>query len=252
MKEWNIEKIQNITEGEAMLLTCGKKTVLKEHNIYFVDFGKPFGFSMLVFKNSHHIYYANDYELHNSYFMENNGKEALKERYIGLANMRLYTDKELEEPIKDYEEYQRKSYYLHNYYAMREDYVTIFAINPSAEETRKFREKVKGMSYDPVGFCYIKSKSFVKRHIELNNMLEKRVEELRENFEYYKNAFLYEMYNHEYSINWQADYDTLSAFGNIEYHDDNLDAYFKELGFTDTQKRAYKAAQKEYWDKESA
>ena len=37
------------------------------------------------------------------------------------------------------------------------------------------------------------------------------------NFEYQKAAFKHEMFNHEYSINWQADYDTLSAFGMIDY-----------------------------------
>lgn len=55
------------------------------------------------------------------------------------------------------------------------------------------------------------------------------------------------MYNHEYGINWQADYDTLSAFGNIQYHEDDLSAYFEELNFTETQKRAYLDAKKQYF-----
>ena len=70
-----------------------------------------------------------------------------------------------------------------------------------------------------------------------------------DNFEYWKSAFKYEMANHEYAINWQADWDTLSAFGNIQYHghDENeVEQYFDELHFTETQRKAYWAARREY------
>ena len=56
------------------------------------------------------------------------------------------------------------------------------------------------------------------------------------------------MYNHEYYINWEADFDTLSAFGNIDYSEDaTLESYFEQLGFNETQKKAYRAARKEYY-----
>lgn len=56
------------------------------------------------------------------------------------------------------------------------------------------------------------------------------------------------MYNHEYMINWQANYDTLSAFGRIEWNDDdNETEYFKQLDFTQVQKNAWYAAKHEYY-----
>ena len=56
------------------------------------------------------------------------------------------------------------------------------------------------------------------------------------------------MFNHEYSINWQADYDTLSVFGRITYKENaTLTDYFDQLKFNDTQRLAYTAARKEYF-----
>ena len=54
-----------------------------------------------------------------------------------------------------------------------------------------------------------------------------------------------------YVINWQADYDTLSAFGHVEWHGENEDAlekYFDELKFNDVQKKAYRDARTEYYE----
>ena len=52
---------------------------------------------------------------------------------------------------------------------------------------------------------------------KLVNMLEQHMEEmwqkLRDDHEFAEAAFLYEMDNHEYAINWSGDEDVLSAFG---------------------------------------
>ena len=71
-----------------------------------------------------------------------------------------------------------------------------------------------------------------------------------DNFDYWKDAILTEMFNHEYGINWQADYDVLSAFGNPEWRrgDKNtLEAWFKDVGFNAKQKKAYASAKEEYY-----
>lgn len=64
-KDWNISNIEALTEAEAQTMAL-ETMQIKEHNIYFVDFVNAFGYSCLVFKNHHHIYYANDYELHHT------------------------------------------------------------------------------------------------------------------------------------------------------------------------------------------
>ena len=250
--EWNIRTIEEITEAEANEL-AEEKIEIKGHNIYFVDFKGYFGYSMLVYLNGGYIYYANDYQLHHEHMYKEKGKARLREWYIETANNKLFTETEIGEPLKTYDEYTRKSYYIHNYYPMQTERESIFSINPTEEEKAKFQQKIKGWTYNPVGFCYMPNKAFVERNIELLRELDKAKENTKDDFDYYKSAFLYEMYNHEYGINWEADYDTLSAFGNIKYHGENTEAlyaYFDELEFTETQRKAYIAARNQYWENE--
>ena len=242
-KNWNIDNIQALIETEAQAMAL-ETMQIKEHNIYFVDFEGYFGYSCLVFKNNHHIYYANDYQLHHS---KEDRKEELKQIYIEGLNNKIFTESEIAEPLKDYDEYRRKSYFIHNYYGMRVDYISIWG-NP--KDHPNFEEEVSGMTYNPVAFSYMSDADFVKHHIELLETLEKAKAETSGNYEYLKKAFLYEMYNHEYGINWQADWDVLSCFGKIEYRsesDEALEKYFTELNFTEVQKRAYLDARSQYY-----
>ena len=245
--EWNIKMIESIAEKSASEI-AEEHTTVKGHDIYFVDFEGYFGYSMLVYLNGGYIHYANDYELHHP--SHKGDKEYLRNYYIEQAKAKLFTEEELGEPLRSYDDYTRKNYYLHNYYPMQAERESIFAINPTDEEKKAFKERTKDWTYNPVGFCYMPDAEFVKRNIKLANQLEKVKEDTIDNFDYWKSAFLYEMYNHEYGINWEADYSTLSAFGNIEYHDDNLKAYFDELGFNETQRTAYMAARAQYWENE--
>lgn len=246
MKNWSIKDIEKLEENEAKSMALESMTI-KEHNIYFVDFGDAFGYSCLVFKNNHSIYYANDYELLHSGMTQ----EELKDFYIKKMNQILFTEAELAEPIKDYDEAQRKHNFLHNYYGMQVDRVSIFGINPTDKEKAEFKEQTEKMTYNPVAFAYMYDAEFVKHHIELQKKVKSAERAAIDDYEYQKNAFLSEMYNHEYGINWQADYDTLSAFGHIGYHDNDLDAYFEELHFTPLQRRAYLDAREQYY-KEAA
>lgn len=77
---------------------------------------------------------------------------------------------------------------------------------------------------------------------------------LDDDFEYQKSAFLHEMFNHEYGINWQADYDVISVFANVSGVRDyeNINSLFAAAGFSDLQRRAYSAARAEYFKQASA
>lgn len=246
VKNWTIKDIESLADAEAWYMANGDYAEIKGHDVYFIDFPGYFGYSCCVFYEGKSIHYANDYELHHP------GKthEELKEYYINALNNKLFTEEEITEPLKDYDDYTRKEYFLRNYYPMREDYVSIFCINPSEEQKAYFKKKTAGMVYDPLSFGYFEDPDFVKHHLELFAQLSKRKEETKDNFEYQKAAFLSEMYNHEYNINWQADYDTLSAFGCLDYMGDDgkaLKSYFEQLNFTDLQKKAYFAAREEYY-----
>ena len=257
-KQYTIRDIEAISEWLAKALAEETLTI-KEHTVYLVDFGGYFGYSCLVFKNGHHIHYANDYALHHKYTKYNDdgttepvepGPEELRQRYIDALNFKLWTEEEITGPLKDYDEYQAKSRFLHSYYGMREDYVSIFGIFRNEEEEAAREKAVQGMILDPAAFAYYPADKadFVKRHTALTESLEQRAAEMMQDYAYIKSGFLYEMYNHEYGINWQGDWDVLSCFGSVEYHDnDGLTGYFDQLHFSDTQRRAYLDARREYY-----
>ena len=120
---WNIKEIENISENVAKYIS-EESMVIKGHKIYFVDFKGYFGYSVLVFKNHKHIKYANDYELHHKGL----NKEELKKLYIEKCKNILFTEAEIKGPLKDYDEYDRKQYSLHNQYGMQKDYISVLNI----------------------------------------------------------------------------------------------------------------------------
>ena len=247
MKDWNIDMIQGMNEDEARAMALMTKQI-KGHSVYFVDFGGYFKYSALVFAEGRHIYYANEYELH--YTHMNYSRERLHKYFVKKLTGKLFTEDEITGAIRTYDEYRSKSNYLHNYYGMRRENVTIFAINPSANEREAFKQRTASMMYDPVCFAYFDDVAFVEHHVELDIALEKSWLEHKDDFDVMKSAFISEMFNHEYAINWQGDWDVLSVWGNIEYYrggpEQELQSYFDQLKFTDTQRRAYLAARKEY------
>ena len=232
--EWNIHDIEALTEEQAADMAL-EKMVIKGHNIYFVDFGGYFGYSALVFMDNHHIRYADDYELHH----KGNSREELKQFYIDRMNNILFTDDEFS-TINNYNDRQKKLYYIMNYYPMRRYHVSIFGINKDDED-------VSNMIYNPVGLCYFnkEDEEFSNHILTLFKILKKAMPD-KNNYEYWYSAFLCEMENHEYPINWQADYDVCSCFGNCENVKDYTDTnkLFEVCGFSDTQKLAYVNARK--------
>lgn len=239
---WTIGDIEKITENEAEKLTEERETI-KGHNIYFVDFHGYFGYSCLVFYNQYHIYYANDYQLHHHEM----SKEELKQFYRKKLNSILFTETEISLPLKNYEEYKRREDYLRNYYGMQEDYISAFGIFKTEKDIQENEKKTEKMIYDPISFAYYHNKEFVEHHIKLYEQLLKVKKLMQNDFDYIKNAFVTEMFNHEYGYSSEGNYDVLSAFGDITYNQyDDYEEYFKELHFSDLQQKAYVAAIKEY------
>ena len=260
LENYNIHDIESMTE-EAAFIYAEDTAIIKEHDIYFVDFGGYFGFSALVFYDAKHIYYANDYQLHHKKIIwhedgtstsEDYTKEELKDLYIEALNNKLFTDEELSEPLKSYEEYQRKDYYIRNYYGMRQEYISMFFIGTD-EERAKIQELTSKMYFSPISFSYYCNPEFPEKIERLHKALEEQKADTVNNYEYQKRAFKHEAYNHEYGISWDADYNTLSAFGNIKYKSDaTLTDYFDQLNFNEIQRRAYRDAIREYYKENEA
>ncbi len=244
MNKWTTDQIENLPEEEAKAMS-EETLAIKEHSIYFVTLDDGYyGYSALVYKNSRQIYYANDYS---GRHLKGTAKEELKKMYIEGMTNKLFTEEEIKAPLADYGEYTRKRYFLMNYYHMREEHISCFGNFSDPEFVKEYKGKTKDMILNPYSFCKMSKdkEAFIRHQGELVEALEKRFEETVNDYQYQKNAFLQEMRDHEYHINWQADFDTLSAFGNISWHEDDIDAYFKELGFNEVQKKAYMAARKQ-------
>lgn len=246
-KEYTIRDIEALTEAQAAEMAIETATV-KGHQVYFVDFGGHFGYSALVFADGHHIKYANDYKLHH------NGKshDELKTLYIDSLNKKLFTEEEFES-VTSYDDKKAKEYYIRNYYGMRRDHISMFFCGPD-KEREKLRKKTEKMIFSPVFFSYYDKKDadFVKRGEKLLSTL-KKAEPKNDDAEYWKSAFLSEMYNHEYGINAQADFYVCSSFGNCSSvrNYENIEELFSACKFSNVQRAAYMAARREY-SKQSA
>ena len=247
MKDYTIHDIEALTEKQAAEMATETETI-KDHQIYFVDFGGYFGYSALVFADGHHIRHANDYELHHA----GKSRDELREFYLDSLSKKLFTADEME-IVRDYQDKQAKEYYIRNYYGMRRDHISMFFCGPDSER-EKLRKKTESMIFSPVFMAYYDKKdgSFVKRGEELLAMVEK-AEPDANSAEYWKSAFLSEKFKHEYGINWQADFDVCSCFGNCSAVSDiyDVDQLFDACNFSNTQRAAYIAARREY-SKQSA
>ena len=210
MKDFNIDMIRALTIEEARQLAI-ETMEIKEHECIFVDFEGYFGYSVLVFKNEKHVHYADDIELHHGYIVKESGIEALKQWYIESLNGKLYTDAELMEEVASYDEYEKKNYFLRNYYIMRYDYVSMFYIGE--EQKREIEEAKKDFPFiNPVSFCYVKDENIVKTQMEILKHLEKSFEELKKSDETFREMISKHLANHEACIT--CDYeDALDALG---------------------------------------
>lgn len=189
-----IHEIESFTYDEAMKHALEVKEI-KGHQIIFANLGEDFGFSALVFKDKMHIYYANDYELHHRSFAEQ-GNEVLRNYYENVLQNKLYTDNELFEEIKTYDEYSKKRFFLANYYIQRYEHISIFGIG---EEDEKRIEKGKKIFkfYNPVSFCYVKDKSIVDKQQEYAKFLDASFQKLKNNLDTFREMVAKELANHE-------------------------------------------------------
>ncbi|MDD6483997.1 MAG: hypothetical protein PUF72_05420 [Clostridiales bacterium] len=203
-----IREIENLTYNDALKLAIETKEV-KGHQIVFVDFGDTFGYSALVFKDGKHIYYANDYELHHGHMVKESGKKALRQWYIATLNNKLYTEAEMLEDIKSYDEYKQKEHFLRSYYIMRYDYISMFGIGEEAE----IKKKRKQFPFsNPISFCYVADENIIKEQMTYLRHLQKSYNELKSNAETFREMISCELANHEACVT--CDYkDALDALG---------------------------------------
>lgn len=111
-------------------------------------------------------------------------------------------------------------------------------LNPETDKKKLYRLGDSG------GF-YLKSDAEKVENFFKRNSLN----ELMKDYEFAKDAFYYEMCNHEYGINYyQGNWDVISCFWNVEYDDsDDFNLYFDTLKTDEIIRKAYKDARKKYY-----
>lgn len=208
----NIERIESLTYAEASGMAL-EKLDIKGHDCFICDLGGNFGYSILVFKNGKHIHYANDYELHHRHLVKKSGQEALRDYYIKEMNKKLYTDAELLEEIKTYDEYEKKNHFLRNYYIMRFDHETAFFIGTDTEREKRKQEIEKKFPYfNPISFCYVADPEIIATQGKYLAHLQEAYNNLKGNDDTFREMVRKELANHEACIT--CDYtDALDALG---------------------------------------
>jgi hypothetical protein len=204
----NIREIEALTVKEVEgMKKDGKAELLniKDHLCYLVDLQGNFGYSVLVFKNNHHIYYANDYQLHHG----TKTIEELKQWYIKTLNNKLFSESELMEEVQTYDEYKKKSYYVRNYWIMQFDYVSAFYIGKPEKKLQEAKEK---MLFCPTCFCYVEDKNIIYKAGNFIRHIEESFTKVKENPDIFRKMVSYELSNHE--AGYTCDYsDALETLG---------------------------------------
>lgn len=249
VKTWNITEIEEMTEKEAQEMASDKMNY-KGYNVYFIDFGGYFGFSRVVFKNGKHIHYTNDYQLHH----KDKTIEELKKMYINGMKYKLFEYDDMK-TISGYEDYEAKNHWIRNYFPMEFEHYSMFVIGGS-EKDKQLQElkQNKKLYLSTICFCYFEDIWQVEKAKQLLETLE-NAKEKANTLEYWIEAFKHELFNHEYLINYQGNWDVFSAFGNVTYKGDTLEGiaeitdYMKQLGMFDKMHLdAFKEAYNQYYE----
>ena len=227
----NYDEYKNLTEDEVKAI-AEDMVEIKGHQVYFAEIEGHFGYCALVFCDGQHIHYADEEQLH---YPESRypDKASLRKRFIERLNEKLFTEDELAQPSDDYSERQAKEYFIRNYYPMRKEHVSMWYVGNPSEEQEAAKET---MHPSFVAFAYFEDADFVRKLADLLGAFKAANDPLRD-YEHAKAAFRYEMYNHEYAISWQGDWDVIRCFANVD--GDNAHDMLPKTGWSEEVQRAY-------------
>ena len=245
IETWNEDKFREMYDGQYEVV------LVKGFRVHLVDLGDDrFKYSKIVFaSNGNQVHYANDYELHHSHMT----REELRELYIKNARKALFTEAELEQPLKSYFEYRARGRFISELlpFCAKGGYFSMFAILSTEEKRVEYEMRKAGYPvFCAPAFAYFKEedRAFADHLSDLWLRLCQQESDTANDYDYMFTAFYYELGNHEYQINWQGDWDVLRCWGDIKWRGEcaDVEPYFDELGFTETQRKAYRDAVKAY------
>ena len=124
-----------------------------------------------------------------------------------------------------------------------EDFPIAYAFNDQQlEEALKKLGATKEECVTVFGHGDIVKKEDAKRLVEmLENQREEMLQRIRDDVHFAEAAFLYEMDNHEYAINWSGDEDVLSCFG-ITF--EKINCWGLQMAWTSARKKHFEQMEK--------
>lgn len=201
--------MKNFSFNEAKAM-AQEEIQIKGHDCFLINFNNS-KLSILVYKDGKHIYYVDDFGCLHNHLVKEKGIEALRQYYIDKMNNILFTDEELMDEVASYDEYRRKDHFLRNYWIMRYDYTSIFAI--SGEDKKKVeRGKKVHPYYCTTCFCYVGDPAICDQANMYRDHLQKVYEKLLQSDDEFRRIISYELSNHEACITGSAD-EALDALG---------------------------------------
>lgn len=218
MNDWTIKEIQNLSASYIEGLNA-EHIEVKGHNVCLVDLGGAWGYSALVTCEGRHIYHANDYQLHHY----GRPDDELRGIYIEELNNKLFTDDELAQEC-DYDGLKAREHYIANYYSMRRECQSYWCYDKK-DIKQWYKDEIDTVVFSRLAYAFYHEydKDHVERMNELWDALQRANDPLRD-YEHAFDAFKSEMFNHEYPINYQGDWDVIRLFANVDgdYAEDML------------------------------
>lgn len=235
MNDYTIKDIENFSASYIECLNDAEHVEVKGHNVCLVDLGGAWGYSALVTCEGRHIYYANDYQLHH----RNRTADELRDFYIEELNNKLFTDDELAQEC-DYKGLKARDEYIRNYYSMRRDYQSYWCYDKK-DIKQWYKDEADTVIFSRIAYAFYHDYDVdhVERMNELMDTLHRVNDPLRD-YSHAFDAFKREMFNHEYAISWQGDWDVIRLFADVD--GDDADDMLPKTGWGDEIIRAYRDA----------
>lgn len=245
-----IEEIEKLTLSDVLAMD-NERIEYKDFSVFFVDLGDYFGYSRLVFMGENYVTNANDYALHHC----SKSIPELREYYEKKLKTLLFADSDFALPLESYLDYKNRLNYLVNLYPKAYGPSDLSYSSHQSNDGRTFtdEERLK-LCFDRLCFSFTSDRDFIERHYALYNMLQSRVAEVGDNFDYWKSAFLYEMFNYECPINWEGDWPVLCCFADMskytvhDYEEMSLNDFLAKIGFSPVKIAAYREAKRECYE----
>ena len=187
------------------------KKRVKGFDAFLVKCAPHYGFTWFAFENGEGITESRCIYIESSIHYKLNSYGGSNYRMIRAmlekVEKTLFTDEELNAPIKDYDEYRRKDYFVRNYLPRRWKYESAFHIIRSEQEEQEREERIRRHFpyYSQVAFAYFPLSGCVDYLKKRAEIVEKRYQEFMSNAEQRESAILYELFNYECFYSWDLD-----------------------------------------------